>query len=369
MSRPSLTEAEVAAVREVFESGWLGEGPRVKAFESALSEYTGVRHVVAVNTGTSALHVALESLGVGRGHEVILPSFTFAADAMAIRLCGATPVFADIDPATLNLDPADVRKRLTPRTRAVMPTDYGGLPADVPGIRRALGGAAVRIVRDAAHSFGSLSDGRPVGLHHGEDATCFSFDAIKTLTCGEGGAVLVDGDDLARRLRRKRTLGFEAGARPRSPGSAVLVRGVVDTGYRYHMSDINAAIGIVQLGRFAGIAERKRNVAKLYDRLLAGQPSIGTFPRNYDEVVPFIYPVRVPADRRDALIERFASRGIHADLRYSPCHLDPLFSDGATHLPVTEALTREVLCLPIYADLGADEVEEVTEVLKEHLAA
>ena len=163
MSRPSLTRAEHQAVGEVFESHWLGEGAQTAEFERTLADYTGSPCVVAVNTGTSALQLALNVLGVGPGDEVILPSFTFASDPMAVRLCGATPVFADIDPETLNLDSGWIEPLVTPKTRAVMPTDYAGLPSDVQAIRRALGGRDVKIVRDAAHSFGSYISGRPVG--------------------------------------------------------------------------------------------------------------------------------------------------------------------------------------------------------------
>ena len=367
MSRPFLTEAEVQAVREVFESGWLGEGDRTAEFEGTLKEYTGSLHVVAVNNGTSAIHLALDVLGVGPGDEVILPSFTFASDPMAVLLCGATPVFADIDPHTLNLDPRRIEPHITPRTRVVMPTDYAGLPADIQGTRRVLGDRDIKIVRDAAHSFGSYINGRPVGIWCGEDATCFSFDAIKNLTCGEGGAVLVSTDELADRIRRKKTLGFKVGSRTRAPGSAVKVRGVIETGYRYHMSDINAAIGLAQFRRFPEIAEKKRKVARQYDRLLADCQPVRTFPRNYEEVVPFIYPVRVSSSRRDRLIESLARNGIHADLRYSPCHQEPLFAQERSELPVTEAVAREIICLPIYAGLETGEVEEIVSLIKDYL--
>ncbi len=368
MSRPSLTEAEVQAVREVFESGWLGEGSKTAEFERMLQEYTGSRHVVAVSNGTSALHLALEALGVGPGDEVILPSFTFASDPMAVHLCGATPVFADIDPHTLNLDPRRIERHITPRTRVVMPTDYAGFPSDVRGMRRILGDREIRVVRDAAHSFGSCIDGRPVGIWCGEDATCFSFDPIKNITCGEGGAVLVNTDELAGRIRRKKTLGFKADSRTRAPGSVVKVRGVVETGYRYHMSNVNAAIGLAQLRRFPEIAEKKRKVARQYDALLAECHFVRSFPRNYEEIVPFIYPVRVSSSRRDGMIEHFGRHGIHADLRYSPCHQEPLFIQERLDLSVTEAVAREVICLPIYADLKAGEVEEIVSLMKDYLA-
>ncbi len=368
LSRPSLGEAEINAVGEVFDSGWLGEGAQTAEFERRLAEYTGSPFVVAVNTGTSALHLALSVLGVGPGDEVVVPSFTFASDPVAVLLCGATPVFADIDPLTLNLDPSHLAPLITSRTRAIMPTDYAGLPADVESLRRVIAGRDIRIVRDAAHSFGSRSRGHAIGLWCTEDATCFSFDAIKNLTCGEGGAVLVADGELAETLRRKKTLGFQAGARTRAIGSRANVRGVVELGYRYHMSNVNAAIGLGQFLRFPDIVERKRAVARRYDALLAEVPTVQTFERDYDDVVPFIYPVRTPSSKRDGLIEHFARNGIHADLRYSPCHQEPFFVREGIALPTTEQITQELLCLPIYADLDLSSVEEIVSIMKAYLA-
>lgn len=368
LARPSLTACELSAVEDVFASGWLGEGAWTTDFERTIADYTQAGHVVAVNTGTSALHLALEVLGVGPGDEVILPALTFASDPMAVRLCGATPVFADIDERTLNLDPRDVEARITTRTRAVVPTDYAGLSADIPAIRQGIGPRDIRIVRDAAHSFGSCVDGRPIGVWCGEHATCFSFDPIKNLTCGEGGAVLVNDAGMAETMRVKKTLGLKARARTRSPGSAALVRGVVTTGYRYHMSNINAAIGLAQFHRLHELIERKRTVARAYDERLAGCPCVRIFARDYDAVAPFIYPVRVDPLQRDGLIAHFAEQGIHADLRYSPCHQEPLF-DAGRRLPVTEALTRELLCLPIYADLSLEDIDEIVSTLTHYLMA
>ena len=212
MARPSLGEPELGAVRAVFESGWLGEGQITEQFEARLRDYTGAPHAITVNTGTSALHLCLASRGIGPGDEVILPSFTFAGDAMAVHLCGATPVFADIRADTLNLDPASVMTVMSRHTRAIMPTDYAGLPADVRALKKTVGCDDVLLIRDASHSFGSLQDGSPVGLNQSEDATCFSFDPIKHLTCGEGGAILVNdprwatprGRTIARTLRQVR---------------------------------------------------------------------------------------------------------------------------------------------------------------------
>ena len=357
MSRPSLGESEEAAVAEVLRSGWLGEGPLTRSFESAVAEFTGAPHVIAVNTGTAALHLTLLALGAGPGDEVILPSFTYASDPMAVTLTGATPVFADIDPITLNLAPAQVNALLSPRTRVILPTDYAGLAADVPGIRRAMEGRDIPILRDAAHSFGSRIDGRPVGVWCGETATMFSFDPVKNLTCGEGGAVLVNDDKLAQRLRQLRSLGFAPSARGKS---------VTGPGYRCHLSSIHAAIGLAQFSRLPELLAGRQAIAREYDEQLRDIPGIVTFLRDYGSVVPFLYPVRIVDGRRDELVRRFQALGIHADLRYSPCHREPYFQQTSRTgaLPETERLAAELLCLPIYTGMTEAEQAEVVSVLR-----
>jgi len=360
MARPSLGEPELEAVRAVFESGWLGEGRLTEQFEARLRDYTGAPHVVAVNTGVSALHLCLASRGIGPGDEVVLPSFTFAGDAMAVRLCGATPVFADIRADTLNLDPESVMTVMNEHTRAVMPTDYAGLPADLRALKEIIGRDDVLLIRDASHSFGSLQDGSPVGLHHAEDATCFSFDPIKHLTCGEGGAILVSDPHWAALLASQRDLGFAAKAgdgQNASVGTEPLVETI---GYRYHLGNLNAAIGLSQFERLPSVLAAKRLVARRYDALLGDVEGVRHFARDYDEVAPFIYPVMIAGGRRDHVARELGRKGIHAGLRYRPCHHQPLFaSSRSAELPVTERVGRELLCLPIYAGLTDNEVEEV----------
>jgi dTDP-4-amino-4,6-dideoxygalactose transaminase len=360
MARPSLGEPELEAVRAVLESGWLGEGKITEQFEARLRDYTGAPHAIAVNTGTSALHLCLASRGIGPGDEVILPSFTFAGDAMAVCLCGGTPVFADIRADTLNLDPASVMTVMSRHTRAIMLTDYSGLPADVRALKKTLGRDDVLLIRDAAHSFGSLQNGAPVGLNQSEDATCFSFDPIKHLTCGEGGAVLVGDPRWATLLARQRNLGF-ATRECDSQDTPAAAEGLVSTiGYRYHLGNLNAAIGLAQFDTLPARLAAKRRVARRYDTLLADVEGVRPFARDYDEVAPFLYPVMIGGGRRDHVAKELGRKGIHAGLRYTPCHHQPLFaSSRSAELPVTEQVGRELLCLPIHAGLTDDEVDEV----------
>ena len=360
MARPSLGEPELGAVRAVFESGWLGEGQITEQFEARLRDYTGVPHAIAVNTGTSALHLCLASRGIGPGDEVILPSFTFAGDAMAVRLCGATPVFADIRADTLNLDPASVMTVMSRHTRAIIATDYAGLPADVRALKETIGCDDVLLIRDASHSFGSLQNGSPVGLNQSEDATCFSFDPIKHLTCGEGGAILVNDPRWAMLLANQRNLGCATRAYDSQNTSAGTEHLVNTIGYRYHLSNLNAAIGLAQFERLPAMLAAKRLIARRYDALLGDVEGVQPFARDYDEVAPFLYPVMIGGGRRDFVARELGRKGIHAGLRYTPCHQQPFFASArSAALTVTEQVGRDLLCLPIHAGLTDDEVEEV----------
>jgi dTDP-4-amino-4,6-dideoxygalactose transaminase len=355
MARPSIGSAELAGVADVLASGWLGEADVSARFERKLAEFTGCRDAVAVNTGTSALHLALLGLGIGPGDEVILPSFTFLADPMVVLLVGARPVFGDVDEETFNLDPGRIGERITPRTKAIMPTDYAGLPADTRALRTAIGDRDIRIIRDAAHSFGSCVDGRVVGTWLGEDITCLSFDPIKNLTCGDGGALLIDESGVADAVRVKKRLGRAAGG------------GALRVGYRYQLSDINAAIGMVQLDRFHSLVEARRRVARRYDELLDSVEAIVCPKRDWDVIVPFMYVVRVAGGHRDSLARHLQQRAIHADLRYPPCHAQPIFRHDGFPLPVTERLARECLSLPLYPDLTDDEIARVVDGIHDYI--
>ncbi len=366
MSKPSMTEAELLAVKEILDSGWLGEGASSEKFENKIADFTGAPYVVGVNTGTSALHLILVEMGVGPGDEVILPSFTFASDPMAVHLCGARPVFADVELQSLNLDPAQLEALITPRTRVIMPTDYAGLPADVPAIRKVIGKRDIRIVRDASHSFGSSINGRPLGVWCGEDATCFSFDPIKTITCGEGGAILVNNQEWATNMMCKRRLGFEQSIWSSLTGGAVQDRRVSQVGYRYHLSNINAAIGLVQIKRLPELIRNRREVAIRYNELLADISGIKIFLRDYSQVTPFIYPVLADGSHRDKLVDWLNSRGIHAGLRYFPSHRQPFFDAPDLVLPVTDRIARELICLPIHAELSRKDIDEVVGEIRSY---
>lgn len=363
MNKPSLGDAELEMVADVFRSGWLGEGSYTELFEKTIAKFTAAPHVVAVNTGTSALHLALHALGIGEGDEVILPSMTFVSDPQAVLMCGAKPVFCDIDKQTLNVNANTIRPRLTKRTRAIMPTDFAGLPCNIQAIRKAVGEKDIKIIRDASHSFGSTINGKVVGVFAGEDATCFSFDPIKNITCGEGGAILLNDEDTAARLRSRKMLGIVRGSWYSLSKKKVEDRRVTQPGFRYHMSNINAAIGLVQMKRFKALARKKQLIAKRYDELFTPNKYIRLFKREYAKIVPFMYIICVPSEDRDKLVAYLIENGIYAGLRYFPCHLQPFFNVTKCALPVTEQLSREMLSIPLYTDLTMKQVKQIASVV------
>jgi len=366
IARPSIGEEEINEIRKVFTSGWLGMGSVVFDFENALKGYLGVECVIAVNTGTSALHIALDALNLSEGDEVIVPSLTFAASIQAIIACRLKPVFCEIDENTLNVDIGDVKKRITSKTKAIMPVHYGGLACDMDALMDISRSKNIRIVEDAAHAFGSSYKGKLIGAIG--DITCFSFDPIKNITCGEGGAVVVREDSLAQEIMRKRILGIDKDTWHRYRNERSWFYEVVTPGMRYHMSNINAAIGLVQLKKLDKALAKKRQTVKIYDREFKDLSGISLLYRDYTQTAPFNYIVRVKNNRRDLLLEYLNNNGVGAGVHYIPNHIQPLFKDYKTALPVTDKIWKEILSLPLYSDMAEQDIKTVIEKVKAFFA-
>jgi len=358
VSRPSIGEEELDAVKSVFESGWLGLGSVVYDFENALKEYLGAKNVIAVNTGTSALHIALDGAGIGKGDEVIVPSLTFAATIQAIIAVGAVPVFCDIEANTLNIDTAEVKRRITSKTKVIMPVHYCGNPCDMESLTAIAQEHNLTIIEDAAHGFGSTYKGAKIGSVG--DITCFSFDPIKTITCGEGGAVVLNNNEIAEEIRRKRILGIDKDSWYRYKNEKLWFYEVTTRGYRYHMSNISAAIGLVQLKKVDTFIEKKRAISRRYDEAFAKMGGIKTLDIDYRDTAPFTYIVRA-GERRDELMEYMAAKGIDTGVHYIPNHIHPLFKEYASSLPVTEKVWREIITLPLYYDMSEKDIDKVIE--------
>jgi perosamine synthetase len=346
----------------VFASRWLGMGPVTERFEQELAAFLGVEHVVAVGHGTSALHLALDALGLGPGDEVLVPALTFVATIQAIRMTGATPVFCEVDPATLNLDLCDAVGRATRRTRVLLPVHFAGLPCDMEAVMDVARQHGWQVVADAAHAFGASWRGRRLGSHG--DLTCFSFDAIKHITCGDGGAIATVDGGLAARLRQRRRLGIETEMAAAPGEQASWQYRVVAHGFRYHLPDLHAAIGLAQLPKFAAFCRRRAEIVARYD----GCEGLVLLPHDLAEACPWAYVLKVLHGRRDALRAHLLARGINTLIQFIPNHLQPAFAPWRTSLPVTEQLFREIVSLPLFVELTDAEVTAVIEAVRSFVA-
>lgn len=356
LSKSCLSAAEKQAVLAVLDKEFLGMGAEVQRFEDALEAYVG-RPAVCVNTGTAALHLALQACGIGNGDEVLIPSLTYVASFQAVSATGAKPVACDILPSTLTLDWRDAEKRLSPRTKAVMPVHYSGGVGDLAGTYAFARKHGLRVIEDAAHAFGASHQGVRVGS--AGDVVCFSFDGIKNITSGEGGCIVSSDQDVLRKVRDARLLGVEKDSERRYAGERSWEFDVTAQGWRYHMSDIMAAIGLVQLGRLEEFVEKRRALARRYDELIASNTEIYRLPHDYDEVVPHIYPVLLPAGVDRKLIRsRMLDAGIQSGVHYHPNHTLTYFYNGeALPFPVMEKTFPRLLSLPLHADLSLADVD------------
>lgn len=358
ISRPCLGPEEIKAMEKVLESGWLGLGATVFEFEEQLKAYLGAKHVIAVNTGTSALHIALAGFGIGPGDEVILPSLTFAACVQAVIALGATPVFAESHEDTLLLDISDVERCLTPKTKAVMPVHFCGNPCDLESLLALSKKHGFFVIEDAAHAFGSGYLGRKIGTHG--HAVCFSFDPIKNITTGEGGAVALSDDIRAEDIRRLRILGIDKDTWHRYKNTRTYFYEVVSPGFRYHMPNFCAAMGIEQLKKLPGFIARRRHIARRYDAAFAGLSGVKNLRIDYDTVVPHIYIVRVAPERRDDFMTNLKSRGVGTGLHYIANHIQPFFKKYCRRpLPRTDRLWQEIVTIPLHCGLSDADVDAV----------
>ena len=375
--KPWYGDEELEAVREVFASGWLGLGPKTAEFEERFAEHVGAKYAVGLNSATAALHLACLALDIGPGDEVLVPTITFVSTAHAVAYCGATPVFVDVDPDTLNLSVEDVRGKLGPKTRAIIPVHYGGHACPMDEIWEIAEAHSLFVIEDAAHACGSMYKDRHVGGLPRSAMTCFSFQAVKNLAVGDGGMVTTDRVDLWRTLKRLRWVGIDKSTWERTEEAAIESESgirryasygwyyeVSDLGYKYHMNDIAAALGLAQLTKLERGNDRRREIASRYTAAFAGCDWVRVpVEREYTRSATHNYVIKTP--RRDDLNLHLKECDIASGVHYMPIHLQPYYRKrNRTSLPVAEKVWTELLTLPLYPGLTDDEVARVIECVR-----
>jgi len=363
--RQEIGDADIKAVVEALVSGWLTTGPRVAEFEKAFAAHCGAAEGVAVNSGTAALHCAMRALGIGPGDEVIAPAITFAASANAALYEGATPVFADVEPDTLLIDPASVAEKITPRTRAIVAVDYGGQPADYDTLRALARDRDIALIADACHSPGAAYKGRKTGTLG--DISCFSFHPVKHMTTCEGGMAVTDDAGMAAHMRRFRNHGIDSDHRSRE-ASGAHAYDMAELGYNYRLPDVQCALGLAQLGRLSGWVAARQSIAALYDAALAGLAEVTPLKTHADRTnAHHLYVVKLAGHvDRDRVFARLRGEGIGANVHYAPVYWHSYYrargyAPGLA--PVAEDASRRILTLPMFPAMTAADVERVVAAL------
>jgi len=353
LSKSCLGELEKKAVMEVLDKGFLGMGAEVQEFERELTSFFG-RPTVCVSSGTAALHIALQAIGLSSGDEVLVQSLTYVASFQAISASGATPVACDILTDTLCIDLEDAERKLTKNTKAIMPVHYSGGVGDLEKVYAFADKHNLRVVEDAAHALGTNYIGRKVGGFG--DVVCFSFDGIKNITSGEGGCIVSDDQSLLKSLRDIRLLGVEKDTEKRYSGTRSWSFNVIEQGWRYHMSNIMAAIGIVQLSRIGEFKSNRQKICKKYVEELGGINEVDFLDVDFDLIMPHIFVIKV--QKRDELKKHLISNNIECGVHYQPNHLLSKYA-SKNALPKTEKIFGEILTLPCHSSLTFSEQDIV----------
>lgn len=370
--RQWINEDDIAAVEDVLRGDLITCGPKVDEFETALCDYTGAKHAVAVNSGTSALHCACIATGIGEGDEVITTPITFAASANCALYCGAKPVFADIDPETYNIDPDSIRAHITDKTRAVVAVDYTGQAVKIDEIRKICDENGLVFIEDAAHSIGTSYNGRKVGSL--ADMTCFSFHPVKTITGGEGGAILTNDDELYKKLVLAHTHGIthDETMMEGAPHEGMWYYEMITLGYNYRMTDFQAALLISQLSRIDSFVARRKEIVKIYDEEFAKVPQLivqKEIPES--DTSRHLYVIRLNFDNisctRREFFDAMSAENVQCQIHYVPVYWFPYYE----HLgykkglcPKAEEVYKGIMSIPLYPKMTDRDVEDTVHAVK-----
>lgn len=363
--KPLIEDEEIQAATDSLRVGWLGMGASVGVFEESIKAYLGCedRYVVAVSTGHAALHLAMMLVGLESGDEVITPSFNNIADFQAILAVGAKPVFCDIREDTLCLDLVKAEALIGEKTKAIIAMDYDCCLADHDSLQKLADKYKLRVIHDAAHAFGSSYKGRKVGTF--SDICMFSFDPVKTITCIDGGALIVKTKEEVETLHQMRLIGMGQPASVMYGNQRAWTYDVGQLGFRYHMANLHAAIGITQISKMDQITKVRQISCSLYNSLLEAIPEVTVPKSDFSDVTPFLYYIRVPASKRESLRKYLSNEGIDTGIHWQPGHTFSLFRDMKKgDLSVTNQVSKEILSLPLYSSITREEILKICNSIR-----
>ena len=362
VSKSNISKKEITAVSKVLKKEYLGMGHEVNIFEKKLEKFLRNK-CVCVSSGTAALHLACQSLGLSKGDEVLVQSITYIASFQAISATGAKPVACEVDPLTLTIDINDLLRKINSKTKAIMPVHYAGNAGELDKIYSIAKKYKLRVIEDAAHAFGSYYKKHKIG--HKGDIVCFSFDGIKNITSGEGGCIVSQDEKVISYVKDARLLGVHNDSAKRYKNSRSWEPNVFNQGWRYHMSNIMAAIGIEQLKKFPTALKKRQSFAKIYSKKLNNNSNLSILPSNYNLVVPHIYPVIFKNKKlRNKYKKKLEKNNVQTGIHYKPNHQLKFYKDKKIQLPLSDNLYEKILTLPLHLGLTINQINFICSLLK-----